>query len=279
MAADEAIVVVGKEETRSKSMDAELRTAIPTGGLQARQALLPYNSLRPRLDMETLPVIHLEDENILASIFRRRLYFYHATGENASKMLSTPMRDDSIRGPALQEAHKKAAHYLSTKFLVEIIGLEKFPVRHPQNKSIDGYRLLNERETLIVPLMRGGQPMASGVNEVFPTAQLLHAKLPGDVKKENLKGIVTVILVDSVINSGKSIVEFLQRIREVNDAIRVIVVAGVVQDQAVRGGSLIRAVARSMEITIVALRVSKNKYTGKGTTDTGNRLFNTTQLD
>ncbi|XRM44288.1 hypothetical protein ABZX51_007435 [Aspergillus tubingensis] len=64
-----------------------------------------------------------------------------------------------------------------------------------------------------------------------------------------------------------------------NDAVRVIVVAGVVQDQALKGGSAIRAVARSMEVTIVALRVSKNKYTGKGTTDTGNRLFNTTQLD
>jgi len=29
----------------------------------------------------------------------------------------------------------------------------------------------------------------------------------------------------------------------------------------------------------VALRLSKNKFTGKGGTDTGNRLFNTIRLD
>ncbi|OJI80517.1 hypothetical protein ASPTUDRAFT_59217 [Aspergillus tubingensis CBS 134.48] len=275
MAADKAVVVVGKEQTRSKSMDGALRDAILNDGLQARQVLLPYNSLKPRLDPNILPVIHLEDENIQSSIFCRWFQFYHATDDNASKLLSTPMRDDAIRGPALQDAHRKAAHYLSTKYLAQIIGLEPFPVRHPQNKPIDGYRLFNEGQTLIVPLMRGGLPMANGVNEVFPTAQLLHAKFPHD----NLEGIVTVILVDSVINSGKSIVEFLQHIKQINDAVRVIVVAGVAQDQAIKGGSAIRAVARSMEVTIVALRVSKNKYTGKGTTDTGNRLFNTTQLD
>ncbi|GLB07490.1 hypothetical protein AtubIFM57258_002831 [Aspergillus tubingensis] len=279
LAADKAVVVVGKEQTRSKSMDGALRDAILNDGLQARQALLPYNTLKPRLDLKILPVIHLEDENSQSLIFRRWFRFYHATDDNASKLLSTPMRDDAIRGPALQDAHKKAAHYLSTKYLAQIIGLEAFPVRHPQNKPIDGYRLLNEGQTLIVPLMRGGLPMANGVNEVFPTAQLLHAKLPQDVKRENLEGIVTVILIDSVVNSGKSIVEFLQHIKQINDAVRVIVVAGVVQDQAIKGGSAIRAVARSMEVTIVALRVSKNKYTGKGTTDTGNRLFNTTQLD
>jgi uracil phosphoribosyltransferase len=33
-----------------------------------------------------------------------------------------------------------------------------------------GYRLLHEEATLIVPLMRGGEPMAFGVNEAFPLA-------------------------------------------------------------------------------------------------------------
>lgn len=152
-------------------------------------------------------------------------------------------------------------------------------MRHPQKKDIAGYRLLGEERTLIVPLMRGGQPMASGVNKVFPKAQFLHAKEPKDMKKEHLEGIVTVILVDYVINSGGSMVQFVRHIREIDSAVRIIIVAGVVQDQAVRGCSPIRAVARSTELTVVALRLSGNKYTGKGTTDTGNRLFNTTHLN
>ena len=33
------------------------------------------------------------------------------------------------------------------------------------------------------------------------------------------------------------------------------------------------------DVVLVTLRVSKNKYTGTGGTDTGHRLFNSTHLD
>ncbi|KAL5041694.1 hypothetical protein BDW71DRAFT_211893 [Aspergillus fruticulosus] len=189
------------------------------------------------------------------------------------------MRDDSIRGMRLQKAHQETGCYLATRYLVEIVGTEEFPMRHPQGKCIAGYQLLGEERTLIVPLMRGGQPMAFGINEVFPEAQFLDAKEPKDMKKEDLEGIVTVILVDSVIDSGESMVQFVQRIRELDGIVRIFIVVGVIQEQAVRGCSPILAVARSTELTVVALRLSDNKYSGKGATDTGNRLFNTTYLD
>ncbi|KAL6229325.1 hypothetical protein BDW75DRAFT_225262 [Aspergillus navahoensis] len=127
--------------------------------------------------------------------------------------------------------------------------------------------------------MRGGLPMASGIYKIFPKARFHGAKEPKDMEKEYLEGIVTVILVDSVINSGESMAQFVQHIREIDGAICIIIVAGVIQDQVVKGCSPIRAVARSTELTVVALCLSKNKYTGKGTTDTGNRLFNTTHLN
>jgi len=40
-------------------------------------------------------------------------------------------------------------------------------------------------------------------------------------------------------------------------------------------GSPIYRLTRSTKLNIIALRLSKNKFTSKGTTDTGNRLFNT----
>ena len=52
--ADQAIVVVGDEKTRSRTMDLELFNVIRDGGLQARQAVLPSNSL-PRLNTDMLP--------------------------------------------------------------------------------------------------------------------------------------------------------------------------------------------------------------------------------
>ncbi|KAL4812796.1 uracil phosphoribosyltransferase-domain-containing protein [Aspergillus spinulosporus] len=282
-AAHEPIIVVGEQQSQSQSMKRKLLTEIEDNGLKARQVLLPNNSSPPLLDTTKLPIANLTERSFLDSIFQPRkrpggVRLYHATDSHAAKLLSTPMRDDSIRGPPLQKAHENAGRYLATNYLVELIGTEELTMRHPQGNSIAGYQLLDEERTLIVPLMRGGQPMASGIFRVFPKARCHEAREPKDVGKEYLEGIVNVILVDSVINSGESMAQFVQHIQETDGAVRIIIVAGVIQNQAVRGCSRLRIIARSTELTVVALRLSANKYTGRGTTDTGNRLFNTTHL-
>lgn len=106
----------------------------------------------------------------------------------------------------------------------------------------------------------------------------MHAKEPKDIKRHHLEDNVTVILVDSVINNGNTVVKFVDSIRAIHAMIRIFVVAGVVQDKAVSGCGPLKALARTAELTVVALRLSKNKYTGSGGTDTGNRLFNTAYL-
>lgn len=58
-------------------------------------------------------------------------------------------------------------------------------------------------------LMRAGEPMAQGVNKVFPLATFLHVNQPDDVKQHHTDHSNTVILVDSVINSSKAIVLFI----------------------------------------------------------------------
>ena len=280
--ADQAIVVVGEEHSRSKTMDAALMTAIDTDGLRARQALLP-STASPRLDTIKLPLIQLTERKFLDSVLCRRsrhdgVQILQATDRNAAKLLMTPTRDANVAGPALREAHRRVGWYLATEFLADMIGIEAYPITHVQGHQTSGNRLLHEQQTSIVALMRGGEAMALGVNDAFPLAMFVHAKDPNDIMPHHLQGQLTVILVDSVLNSGKTVVEFVQHVRNLNVAIRIVILAGVVQAQSVSGGSLIQALAHPGTLTIVALRLSDNKFTGKGTTDTGNRLFNTTHV-
>jgi hypothetical protein len=54
----------------------------------------------------------------------------------------------------------------------------------------------------------------------FPLAMFFHAHCPEDMTYNLLTGKLTVILVDSVINSGKTIVQFVQQIRSLHATAR-----------------------------------------------------------
>lgn len=278
--ADQAIVVVGEEQTRSKTMEAALLKAIDHDGLSAKQILLPSKA-SPRLDTTKLPLIYLTDPKFINSVIRRHsqhpLQVLHATNKNAAKLLMTTMRNAKVAGPVLREAHHRVGWYLATEFLADMLGVEEYPIPHVQGHQTTGYRLYNEKKTSIVALMRGGEPMAFGVSEAFPTAIFVHAKRPEDIEPHHLSQQRAVVLVDSVINSGKTVVEFVQHIHNLHATIHIVVIAGVVQSQSVSEG-LAQALACHSNFSIITLRLSDNKFTGRGSTDTGNRLFNTTHL-
>lgn len=281
--ADQAVVVVGQEETRSKTMDAALIKAIDNDGLQARQVLLPSNS-SPRLDTTKIPLVDITDQVFIDAVLCRRsqnasVRVFHATDRTAAKLLMTPMRDAALAGPALRKAHHRVGWYLGTECLTDIIGLEEYVIPHVQGHHTMGHRLLGERQTMIVPLMRGGEALAFGINDAFPLAMFVHANHPSDITLHHLEGKTTILLVDSVVNSGKTVVEFVRHVRNLHADIRIVVVAGVIQAQSVSsGGPLAQALAHFKKLDFVALRLSENKFTGRGTTDTGNRLYNTTSL-
>ncbi|KAL8876416.1 MAG: hypothetical protein Q9198_005386 [Flavoplaca austrocitrina] len=267
--ADRAVVIVGDELTRSRTMDAALKTAIDEHGLRPVQINLPNTSL-PRPGLPRAQLTHpLLIYDILAHT-------------SATKLLATPMRNSAVAGPELREAHRRAGHHLATTYVADIISLEQPKIQHVLGRETRGYQLRHEKKTTIVALMRGGEPMAFGVNDAFPHAMFVHAKDPQDVKMHHLEGQLSLILVDSVINTGKSIVEFIGYIRNhIHATIHIVVVAGVVQAKCVTGddgGSLIRQVTSFARVHIVALRLSETSFVGSRQTDTGNRLFNTTHL-
>lgn len=282
-AADEAIVVVGDELTRSKSMDLVLRDMIDKDQLSARQAILP-RTVSPRLDTSSLPVVDLNGVAFICDLLRRHdrsagLTIYHATNKNAAKVIATQMRDAAVAGPALRRAHRRAGWYLSNEFLASIIGVEDCPISHVLGHVTTGFRLLDEQKTTIVAIMRAGEPMASGVSEAFPLAMFVHAKNPSDLAPHHIQARSQIVLVDSVVNSGKTVIEFVQHIRSVSVNVRIVVVTGVIQGQCVSSrGAVYRVLEACGNVSLVALRISSTKFTGSGTTDTGNRLFNTTHI-
>ncbi|KAF6803638.1 uracil phosphoribosyltransferase [Colletotrichum sojae] len=279
--ANDAVVVVGMKGLRSNSMDAALLTAIDTDGLRAREALIT-STASPRLTVDKPPLVDITHQEFIQSIFsrHRRLRVLHATNKNAAKLLMTPTRDAAVAGPDLRRAHHRVGFYLATEYVSEVLGLETHDIRHVQGHMVDGHQLMNESKTAIVALMRGGEPMAFGISEAFPKAMFIHSKLPEDLDvDEKLKGIRTVLLVDSVINSGKSVKEYVDYVRGLDADIRIVVVAGVVQKKAITRAGLLGQLASVGDLSLVALRLSDNKFTGKGGTDTGHRLFNTTHLD
>ncbi|KAI4104344.1 MAG: hypothetical protein L6R37_003341 [Teloschistes peruensis] len=281
--ADQAIVVVGDKRTRSTTMDEQLAKAMETRGLHARQALLPSN-VTPRLDTTELPLVQLTEEGFLESVFvqRNAPQVIHTTDKKAAKLLATSMRDARVGGPALRRAHARVGGYLALEYLTDLIGLEEVTIRHVLGSDTTAYQLRCEKQTTIVALMRGGEPMASGVSDAFPLAMYVHANEPGNVKQHHLKTPLgkqqTIILVDSVVNTGKTIVKFVEHIRNLSADIRIIVVAGVVQDKFLAGDRFADEKTGKLDFTLVALRVSPTKFTGSGSNDTGNRLFNTTHL-
>ena len=278
--ANQAIVIVGEKHSRSKTMDHALTSAFDSGRFRARQVVLPSNA-PPRLDTITLPLVKLTEQGFVDSVLCRRsndadIQVYHATGRNAAKLLMTPMRNATVAGPALRYSHHQVGWYLAVEFLAKLLGIEEYSIPHVQGHDTSGYRLLHEKHTSIVALMRGGEPMALGVSDAFPYALFVHASRPSDVMLHHLQGQHAVVLVDSVVNSGKTVVDFVQHIRLLHASIRIVVAAGVVQCQSVP--SLAQALAGHADLSLVALRLSDNKFTGTGTVDTGNRLFNTTHL-
>lgn len=169
--ADKAYIVVGPEATRSTTMDNALSRAL-SSGLRAHQILLPPSS-PARLDLTTLPAISLTPTTI-TTLFRRP--FIHVTPNPIALLLATPTRDSALSGPALRKAHEHIGYYLAMEYLSEIVGLDTHEIAHVQGHRVAGHHFHSEGETLILPLMRGGESMALGISKAFRLASLADTK-------------------------------------------------------------------------------------------------------
>ncbi|ETI20763.1 hypothetical protein G647_07105 [Cladophialophora carrionii CBS 160.54] len=192
---DRAIVVVGDAEHRSSSMEAALEMALDNGSFQGKHVcqVVMASGAPPRLNATKLPVTILTNPDFMQAILSRRdngtcvdVCDLEMTNEKAAKILMTPTRDAS-----------------PTVLVPVIVGVEEYQIPHVQGNFIAGHHLLDELRTVVVALMRGSEPMALGVNDAFPLAALRPANHPEDITEKHLQMMRTIILVDSVVNSGR----------------------------------------------------------------------------
>ena len=87
---------------------------------------------------------------------------------------------------------------------------------------------MDEEKILIVALMRGGKPIAYGVSNTLPRAIFLYTKTEDNIKSVYINRYRTVISVDSVINTGKTIINTVYYIRGLNARVRIIIVASII---------------------------------------------------
>lgn len=209
--------------------------------------------------------------------------FIHSTisyGEEISAtVLATKTRDASLFGPRLQRVHQEVGRYLADRLLDEfgVIGglVEETPIAHVQNKNVVGFA--GTSDLLILPLMRGGDPMSRGVHDRFPSAPIIHIwdEMNEGILFRALSSVGNVIIVDSVVNEGRSVRKVIKQLQklagEMKEKQTIYVLTAVIQEEA-----SLKLPLEFPRVRFLTLRVSKNKYTGIGGTDTGNRLYCTT---
>jgi len=196
----------------------------------------------------------------------------------AACILAAQSRRSDVSGPALQEVHVQIGRFLADKLLDDVgpCGLltDEASFSHVQGTAF--YGMVASENVLIVPLMRGGEPMSRGVYQSFPRAHLIHYNNDDAQSSNSLESVLTssqikdVIIVDSVVNEGRSVRQTLASLNDKQRKLRIYVLTAVMQYNA-----SLQLPKEFPHVQFLALRISENKYTGKGGTDTGNRLFGT----
>ena len=158
-------------------------------------------------------------------------------------------RNPENQGPKLAKIHTE---------LGRIIG-EHLSLKIPLGKD----------ETTIITIMRAGLPFAQGIWEHFPNIPFITIKKVEELKEyEIYLNNRNIIVVDSVINSGKSIIPIIEYLQSKNN--KITVATNVIND---------KAVPKFKDVRLHTIRISSNSYVGTKSIDTGNRLFNTVELD
>ena len=197
--------------------------------------------------------------------------------------ISRSLRNERIDGLQLMYSHK---HYvLSESYDEEVerdisicksnsgVNGNQLAVAHMKLGERLGVILKNripEQNAALLVLERGGRFFGDGVYSSFGGHLY-----PYNPSKEELPLIddEIVVIIDSVINTGKSIDIIIDKLRERNPKVEIVLVTNVIQRKAIE---------RFKDFLLCAVRVSDNSFVGKNQAtqkgnsgpDTADRLFN-----
>lgn len=200
--------------------------------------------------------------------------FTHFSQRHAVQLLATQSRRTDLSPVQLARSHVDLGRLLAYE-LVELLPLEPCQIEHPQGVRT-GMRIAGESDVVILSFLRAGLYVTEGVREVLQLAAVCHVSptrehgLDEAVLRSlpSLAGRV-VIVVDSVINTGATLLPVLEQVRAQVPALIVVLSLVTPVDTAKR------LEQTCPDVHFLLARVSTNQYTGRGATDTGNRLFGT----
>jgi hypothetical protein len=146
------------------------------------------------------------------------------TTSTVGTVLATSSRRSDFVGPQLQAVHEEIGRFLADRLLDtfgKLHGLvQEMDFPHVQGRTFRGLATATTGSTsskssiVILPLMRGGEPMSRGVHQRFPSAQLVHWYDNGNPPPMSLEKTTDVLIVDSVVNQGRSVRRVLQYLNE-----------------------------------------------------------------
>lgn len=188
------------------------------------------------------------------------------THEVMMRLLVNETRQAKITGSTLAESHRVVGRALAAS-VARCLTLDEVTIDHVAGAST-GVQIKCGGEPIVVAMLRAGLFVAEGIWSSLPGSSLvLHAQgIPLETLPASGRPIV---IVDSVINTGKSIRETIETALAFTPSS--IEVAAIVAFK----GNMESLVEEYPEINFHIARISERSYVGKGATDTGARLYGT----
>jgi uracil phosphoribosyltransferase len=194
---------------------------------------------------------------------------FDLTKDTSMRLLVNPTRMRATLGPALAEAHRRVGAALAG-VLAEGLLIEEYEIEHATGPS-RGHRIASGNEPIVLAIMRAGLFVAEGIWGGLPGSALIPWSggnsgalpwMPG--------GDRALIVSDSVVNTGSSLQPVLDAALKVRKGR--IAVAAIVGFRPTA-----ESLAREYPgVDFAFARLSEHSYVGRGSTDTGARLFGTT---
>lgn len=189
------------------------------------------------------------------------------SNEIMMSLLVNKTRQAELSGSSLAEAHRDVGKRLAGS-VSRYFSLEDVAINHVAGNST-GVKLRTGAEPIVVAVMRAGLFVAEGIWSSLPGSALaLYSE--GECLDELPARGRPVIIVDSVINTGQSIRDVLCAAVALEPSN--LTVAALVAYRP----NLESLVGEFPAVDFHIARVSDRSYVGRGSTDTGARLFGTT---
>ena len=141
----------------------------------------------------------------------------HFTERKAVRIIATQSRRIDISPYELSQIHIEMGKYLANELLEEI-DLAECEIQHPQGIKT-GEEIKNEKKILILDFMRAGVYLGDGLRFIFKNTPYFHVypKRHEGLSEEEINELGklegrTIILVDSVINTGNTMIPVIEQI-------------------------------------------------------------------